>query len=300
MAVPSLEALLKSKNQVVAVVSQPDKPSGRGLEIHASAVSQVAIEHKIPLLQPVSLKNDPDFLRALQELAPDLIVVVAYGKILPPEVLTLPPRRCINVHFSLLPKYRGAAPVQWALINEEEETGVTTFFLTDKLDTGPILMQRKIPIHEEDNAKILGHRLAIAGAELLIETVEALGLNQVEPVPQNERLATFAPPLKKEDGQIDWSEKAKTIQNRVRGMTPWPGAFTFFKGKRLKVHHTELLAGRKGSPAGEILVAGPERLEVACGQGALLISELQLEGGKRLTTSDFLKGHPIAPGERLG
>jgi methionyl-tRNA formyltransferase len=300
MAVPSLKALLESEDQVIGVVSQPDKPAGRGMSLVSPPVAVLAKEKKIPLLQPGTIKNNADFLKSLSELSPDVIVIVAYGKILPKEILDLPPKRCINVHFSLLPQYRGAAPVQWALINDESETGVTTFYLVEKVDAGPILRQKRVLIEPEDNAEILGHRLAVAGAGLLMETLEALKSNDLEPTPQNERLATFAPPLKKEDGRIDWTRKAKTVLSQIRGMTPWPGAYTTLNGKMLKIHSTELIAGKKSGTPGEVIQIGPLGIEVACSQGALLLREIQLEGKRKMEVSEFLRGHPIEVGQKLG
>ena len=298
IAVPSLKALIDSGEQVVGVVTQPDKPAGRGRELHACAIAQCARGKGLPLLQPERVR-DPAFLNELKGLSPDLIVVVAYGKILPKEVLELPTQKCINVHFSLLPKYRGAAPVQWALINGDEATGVTTLFLTEKLDAGPILLQRKLPIEPEDTAGTLGTRLANTGAELLIETVERLKQNDLPAVPQNEAEATLAPSLKKEDGRLDFSKKAKALWNQLRGMTPWPGGFTTLGGKSLKVWHATVLA-RHGKRPGEVVALHPDGIEVACGDGALLLTEIQLEGKKRMPASEFLKGHPLRTDTILG
>lgn len=300
IAIPSLKAILASSHQVVGVVAQPDKPVGRGLVLTPPALARFSKENGLPLLQPEKIRNNPDFLQELAELKPDLIAIVAYGKILPKELLNLPSHGCINVHFSLLPKYRGAAPLQWALINGDEETGVTTFRLNEGVDSGPIFLQKKVMTHEEDNAEILGRRLAVIGAELLIETIAGIADGSLEAMPQNDRLATHAPLLKKEDGHIDWARKAKIVWGQIRGMTPWPGAFTFLKGKRLKIHSADLVEhSHKGTP-GEVIETSPEGLQVACGQGALRIKELQLEGGKRLSSELFLKGHSLALGERLG
>ena len=297
-ALPSLRALLESDHRVVGVVSQPDRPAGRGRQLTPPPVAALGREKKIPLFQPESIKNNPDFLKTLKELSPDLIVIVAYGRILPKEILDLPRQKCINVHFSLLPKYRGAAPIQWALMNGESETGVTTFYLAEKLDAGPVLMKKKTIIEPEDNTEILGNRLAVIGAQLLIETIEAIKGGSIDPIVQNEREVTLAPPLKKEDGIIDWGRKAKSLANQIRGVTPWPGATTHLKGKIFKIYSAEPLS-KKGVP-GEVVQTGPEGFEVACGQGSLLLKEVQLEGGKRMGAADFLKGHPIEIGEKLG
>lgn len=300
IAVPSLKALLETPHRVVGVVSRPDRPAGRGHELTPPAVAVFAKGRGLPLHQPESIRDDPDFLRTMRDLAPDVIAIVAYGKILPNEILNLPPHGCVNVHFSLLPKYRGAAPLQWALINGEEETGVTTFRLNAGIDTGPVLLQKKTSIHEEDSAQILGHRLSVIGAELLVATLDGLSSGELEAVPQNDRLVSRAPMLKKEDGLIDWTRKAKVLWGQIRGMNPWPSAFTSWKGKRLKIHAAETTAGKKAGSAGEVIEASDDGIQVSCGQGVLLIKELQIEGGKRLSADAFLKGHPIAVGERLG
>jgi methionyl-tRNA formyltransferase len=301
IVVPSLKAVMESPHRVVGVVAQPDKPVGRGLEMHSPSLAGFAKEKGLPLFQPASIRKNPEFLETLRSLKPDVIAIAAYGQILPKEILDLPPHGCINVHFSLLPKYRGAAPLQWALINGDEDTGVTIFRLKDgTVDSGPILMQKKVMVHDEDNADILGKRLAVIGAELLIETLDGLADGSLEAVPQNDRLATRAPMLKKEDGHVDWTRKAKAVWGQIRGMTPWPGAFTSLKGKRLKIHAAELVDHPKKGEPGEILEVTDDGLQVACGQGSLLIKDLQLEGGKRLAAAVFLKGHPLAPGERLG
>lgn len=300
VAVPTLTTLLESGDKVVGVVTQPDKPAGRGQAIVTPPVALLAKEKGLPLFQPERVKGNIEFLGILKKLAPDVIVVVAYGKILPSEILTLPPMKCINLHFSLLPKYRGAAPVQWALINGEEVTGVTTFVLVEKVDAGPILLQKKVLIEPEDNTALLGHRLAIAGASLMQETLEGLKANRLSSIPQVENLATLAPLLRKEDGRIDWARKNTVILGQIRGMNPWPGATTTLNGKLLKIHHAEMDANKKTGAPGEILGMTSEGLEVACQPGTLLLTELQLEGKKRMDATAFLAGHPLQKGQRLG
>lgn len=300
IAVSPLRAILGSEDKVVGIISQPDRPAGRGREVTPPPIALVAREQKIPLLQPERIKGDNDFLARLKGFEPDLIVVTAYGKILPPEILGLPPRRCLNLHFSLLPRYRGAAPVQWALINGESETGVTTLLMTAKVDAGPILLQKKTLIEPEDNAEILGHRLSVAGAELLAETIESLKSDRLDPIPQDERVTTLAPPLKKEDGRIDWTRKAKPILCQIRGMTPWPGTFTSLDKKILKIYSAEVIPEKKSAPPGTITAARPTGLDVACGWGLLRLKEVQLEGGKRMEAAEFLRGHPIPVGGKLG
>lgn len=299
IAVPSLKAIVESHHHVVGVVSQPDRPAGRGRELTPPAVALLAREMELPLFQPAKVKENPEFMETLKKLAPDIIIVVAYGRILRKEILNLPPKKCINLHFSLLPKYRGAAPVQWALINGESETGVTTFFITEGIDEGPMIMSKKVPIEPEDNAELLSARLSIAGVQLLMDTLEAVSEGDVPSVPQNHRLATLAPPLKKEDGWIDWSRKATTLLYQIKGMNPWPGTYTFLKGKFLKIHRAEVVPRKTSAAPGEVILAGPLGLEIACGQGTLLLKEVQIEGKKQMEISEFLKGHPLTVGERF-
>lgn len=300
IAVPALRGLLESEDRVIGIISQPDKPGGRGRRLLAPPVALLAREKGVPLLQPEKIRNNPEFLQSLKKLGPDLIVVCAYGKILPRELLELPRLKSLNLHFSLLPRYRGAAPVQWALINNEPETGVTTLFVTEKVDAGPILLQKKAPIEPEDNAEILGHRLAVTGAELLRETVTLLKSEDLNPIPQEERLATPAPLLKKEDGKIDWTRKATAIHCQIRGMTPWPGAFTFLDKRILKIYSASVIPAKKPADPGEIVSASPDGLDAACGQGTLRIRELQLEGKKRMGAVEFLRGHALRFGQKLG
>ncbi len=303
IAVPSLKAILETSHQVVGVVSQPDKPAGRGRELTPPAVAVFAKGQGLQLHQPEKVRDHPTFLETLKGLKPDVVVIVAYGKILPDEIVRLPPLGCVNVHFSLLPKYRGAAPLQWALINGDEETGVTTFRLNAGVDTGPTLLQKKVMIHEEDNAEILGHRLSLIGAELLVATLDGLSSGNLEALPQNDRMATRAPMLKKEDGLIDWGQKAKIIWGRIRGMNPWPSAFTTWQGKRLKIFAAEPLAEKnhkKSGAPGEVIEINDDGVQISCGQGVLLIKEVQMEGGKRLSATSFLKGHSLGEGEKLG
>ncbi len=300
IAVPSLRALVESHHTLVGVVSQPDRPAGRGQNLTSPAVALFAKEKGLKLFQPERIKGNGELLQEIKKLSPDVIVIVAYGRILPKEILELPPLKSINLHFSFLPKYRGAAPMQWALMNGEEETGVTTFFLVEKVDAGPILLQKKMVIEPEDNVEILGHRLANAGAQILLETIDQLKSGDLQALPQNDAEATLAPPLKKEDGLIDWNRKAKSIHNQIRGTNPWPGAFTLYKGKILKIHKTIEIREKKPKSPGEILASSLEGLEVSCREGTLLIKEVQMEGKKKMDVSEFLKGHPVSPGERLG
>lgn len=297
-AVPSVQALIESGEEVVAVVSQPDRPAGRGRQMTACAVAHFARDRRLPLLQPEKAREG-EFVQKLRGLKPDLIVVVAYGQILPTQVLEIPPLQCINVHFSLLPRYRGAAPIQWALINGEELTGVSTLTMTEKLDAGPILRQKKVPIEPDDTVETLGIRLANVGAEMLVETLEAIRSNDLYPLPQREEEATQAPSLKKEDGLLDFGQKAMSLFHRVRGVTPWPGAFIRWKGQLLKIHAVQVLPHQKRLTPGVVVAVGPVGIEVACAEDSLLLQEVQLEGKKRMPASEFLKGHPLKTGDKL-
>jgi methionyl-tRNA formyltransferase len=302
IACPSLRELLSSADfSVVAVVTQPDKPSGRGLKETAPAVKALALEKNLRVLQPIRARDEA-FINELKILSPDLIVVMAYGQILPETILSLPKFGCVNVHTSLLPKYRGAAPIQWAIANGETETGVTIMKMDAGMDTGPILNQRATPISAEDNAQALHDRLGELGAKLLVETIPDYVSGKIQPRPQPEG-ATHAPKIKKEDGKLDWSLPAQTLWNRIRGFTPWPGAFTFLnedeKRETLKIWKAEPINENNPQP-GAVLRADKHGIAVACAKGALLIHELQLAGGRRMSAGDFLLGHPLTPGTKLG
>lgn len=296
-AVPSFKALIESEEDVVALVSQPDRHRGRGRKLAPTPTKLIAEEYKIPVLQPDKIRTD-DFLKEIQGLRPDLIVVTAYGKILPKRLLDLPPYGCINVHASLLPKYRGAAPINWAIVRGEKESGITTMQMNEGMDTGDILLKKVTQIEDDDTGETLATRLSLIGAELLLETIERLKDGTLEPQTQDESQASFAPMLKKEDGLIDWSKPAAEIRNLIRGMLPWPGAYTYLGDKILKIYSAER-AQSEGKP-GEVLSSQKGVLEVACGEGSLIISELQIEGGKRLDTKSFLTGRKIEPGTVLG
>lgn len=305
IAVPPLQALIDSSHEVVGVVSQPDRPVGRGMKVHSPPIIALAKKHKIKTFQPDSLK-DPKLLESWKELGADVIVVVAYGKFLPQSLLDLPPKSCINVHFSLLPKYRGAAPVNWAIINNDEETGVTTMFMTLKMDAGPILKQRKAKILSEDTTDILGKRLANIGAELLMETIEDLDAGKLKPTEQNEAEVTLAPQLKKENGLIDWNKKAELIVKHIYGVTPWPGAFAYLESQasgvdkvRLKVYSPYALNRKTDDSPGTIVNLTPDGMEVAGHYDVVVITEVQPEGKRRMTAVDFVNGHKIQVGMRF-
>ncbi len=297
-AVPALRALAASPHRIIEVVTQPDKPAGRGMHLTPCAAAATARELGLPLYQPKSVRK-PENLEHFRALAPDFIVIIAYGKILPRELLDLPPRGAINVHASLLPKYRGAAPINWAVANGETETGVTTMFINEELDAGDILLATTTPISEEETAVQVYDRLATMGAELLLVTLEGLLRGEITPTPQDHAKATFAPILEKEDGRIDWSQHARTISCRVRGFTPWPGAFTTLEGKMLRVHRARHLEIPQEHIPGTIISSENGTLRVACGCGTLEIIELQLEGKRRMTAQEFLRGHPLLEGTVL-
>lgn len=298
LACASLEVLAQDDQfQVSAVVTQPDKPRGRELKLAPSPVKMLAQKLKLPMLQPLKAREGK-FLDELRELKPDLIVVVAYGQILPAAILDLPPHGCLNVHTSLLPKYRGAAPIQWAIANGEAETGVTIMKMDAGLDTGPILSVRRTPILPADDSQILHDRLAQLGAALLGETIPAYIAGELLPQPQPAEGGTYAAKIKKEDGKIDWNMPAAQIWNRLRAFTPWPGAFTFFqtepKPQLLKIWRAEVIE-RTGRP-GVVLSADKTGIVAGCGENALRILELQREGGRRLTAAQFLAGFPLPTG----
>ncbi len=317
----SLEALARDAQfSVAAVVTQPDQPKGRGLKLLPSPVKALAQKLKLPVLQPARAR-DEKFNAELRGWGPELIVVAAYGQILPQTILDLPRHGCLNVHTSLLPKYRGAAPIQWAIANGDAETGVTVMKMDAGLDTGPIVAQRRTPIQPTDDSAALHDRLARLGAELLVQTIPDYVAGKIQPRPQPAEGVSHAPKIRKGDGRIDWNLPAKTICNRLRAFTPWPGAYTFWpktlegtassvplpsKGqgsdealptKMIKIWQAEVVAA--SGEAGTILWADKNGMVVACGQGALRILELQREGGRRLNVTEFLAGHPLKRGEKF-
>lgn len=295
-AVPSLQALIDAGHDVCAVYTQPDKPQGRKQILTAPPVKTLALEHDIPVFQPNTLKNEDEQAR-LRELAPEVIIVVAYGKLLPKAVLDIPPHGCINVHGSLLPRWRGAAPIQWAVIAGDEMAGVTTMQMAEGLDTGDMLLTYETKVGEKETAGELFDRLAQSGAELLTQTL--VKLDEIEPRPQDDAQSCYAHMLDKQMAVIDWSKSAHEIDCLIRGLNPWPIALTTLSGERLKVFAAEKAAGN-GEP-GTVLEADPKKgLTVACGEGALGLTEIQLVGGKRMKATDFLRGHVIEVGTKLG
>ena len=295
-AVPSLQALIDAGHDVCAVYTQPDKPQGRKQILTAPPVKTLALEHDIPVFQPNTLKNEDEQAR-LRELAPEVIIVVAYGKLLPKAVLDIPPHGCINVHGSLLPRWRGAAPIQWAVIAGDEMAGVTTMQMAEGLDTGDMLLTYETKVGEKETAGELFDRLVQAGAELLTQTL--VKLDEITPRPQDDAQSCYAHMLDKQMAVIDWSKSAHEIDCLIRGLNPWPIALTTLSGERLKVFAAEKAAGN-GEP-GTVLEADPKKgLTVACGEGALKLIEIQLVGGKRMKATDFLRGHVIEVGTKLG
>jgi methionyl-tRNA formyltransferase len=297
-AVPSLEVLLKSDDQVVGIVTQPDRPKGRGQVLTSSPVKLIAQREHIPVLQPTKMK-DPDFLAALEAWKPDLIAVAAFGRILPSVILRLPPMGCINVHGSLLPKYRGAGPIQWAIINGETETGITTMLMDEGMDTGAMLVQERISIGPDDTAGSLSLRLAELGGRLLAATLAQLKAGTLVPRPQDHSQATMAPLLKKEDGVIDWSMPAATIANRIRGLTPWPGAYTFFGAERWVICRASVTHEATSLAPGQICAVTKDAIHAAAGQGVLTITELQPANSRRMSVAQYLAGHPVQVGMSL-
>jgi methionyl-tRNA formyltransferase len=297
-AVGTLEAVLAAGHEVVLVVTQPDRAAGRAMEVHPTPVKAAALRHGIPVVQPEKIKNNLEFRERLEGIQPDAILVVAYGRIVPDWMLALPRYGCINLHGSLLPKYRGAAPIQWAVANGEAETGVTTMLLEAGLDTGPMLLAHKVAIAPDETAADLFVSLAVVGSELMVKTLVGLESGEVVPVAQDHAMATLAPILTREDARMDFALTAKRLSDRWRGFQPWPGAFTSLRGKKLIVHTLRVAEG--SGPAGELRVDG-DRLLVGCGETTMIeLLEIQMEGKKRMTAAEFLRGFQVKSGEKVG
>ena len=300
-AVPSLQLLLKESGfEIVGVVTQPDRPSGRGREVHISPVKQAAVAAGISVYQPVKIKTD-EACDYFTRLSPDAVVIIAYGQIISQQLIDIPRLGWINLHASLLPKYRGAAPINWAIVNGETKTGLTTMLIDAGLDTGPALLKYETEIAPDETAPELTERLASAGAPLIVETLRKLERNEIKPAPQQHSEATLAPPLKKQDGQIDWWLTARKIYNRIRGLQPWPGAFTAFRGKNCQIWGKPLQPISAGGTPGILLPTQEDGLLVICGGNSVLrVEYVQLEGRKRVTDREFMNGARIRPGERFG
>lgn len=297
-AVPTLEALLNGPDRVIAVVSQPDRPKGRGRKLVAPPVKELARQHKIPVLQPTKIKTD-DFLEELKSYRPDLLIVAAYGRILPAQLLTLAPHGCINVHGSLLPRHRGAAPIQWAVIKGDEEVGVTIMQMDVGMDTGAILLKRSIIPAPDETAGSLFSKIATLGSEALMDTLEMLGSGCLTPAKQDDSLATDAPMLSKMDGLVDWSKSAEDIDRLIRGLDPWPTAFCTVNGRKLQLYKPEVVFFSNNHPPGTLLRADREGLLVSTSKGCLLIKQVKPEGKKRMSVESFLNGYQLEAGISL-
>lgn len=296
-AVPCLDAIYKKGYEVVGAVTQPDKPKGRGHKLVPPPVKELAMENNIEIFQPNSLKNE-SFLPELQRLNPDLIVVVAYGKILPSYILDYPKYGCINVHASLLPKYRGAGPIQWAIINGEKTTGVTTMYMEEGLDTGDMILKEETEIDPKETAGELFDRLSVMGAELLIKTINRIEKGDAPREKQNDDLSCYAPMISKETGHIDWDKSAEEILNLIRGTNPWPMSFSVYDGVPMKIIKAEK-ANNCSDCCGQIISVDKNGICVGCGDGSVLITEIQMQGGKRMSVESYLNGHTINCGTVL-
>ncbi|KPJ69003.1 hypothetical protein AMJ44_04870 [candidate division WOR-1 bacterium DG_54_3] len=298
-----LKVLIEAKHEILCVVSQPDRPKGRGQKISFPPVKEWALKYALPIEQPEKIKGNQVFISLLESLNPEVIVVVAYGKILPKEILNIPKYGCINVHASLLPKYRGAAPVQWALLNGEKLTGVTIMKIDEFLDTGEVILQEKVRIEEEDNNATLSKKLFSLGGKLLLKALEQIERGKAKYTPQNEAEATQAPAITRESGEIDWRRSALEIHNRIRAMVPWPGAHTFYKEKLLKIWRSEIyvadLESKFKLPGTIVQMVKKVGFMVATGKGHLLINEVQPQGKKCMPAYDFAIGHDVKIGETL-
>lgn len=302
-ALASLKALLDNGENVVCVVTQPDRPRGRGRKVMAPPVKELALEASIPVLQPESIR-DERFHGILRDYKPDIIILVAFGKILPGSIITLPPLGTINVHGSLLPRYRGAAPIQWALINGEEKTGVTVMQMDEGVDTGDILLQESISITPQDTAGTLSVKLAELGGETLVRALDLLRTDSLQPLGQEDARASYAPLLQKEDGVVDWSQSARRISGLIRGLDPWPATVTTLAGKRLRLFSPQVEQNSSCcstfTKPGTICRADRNGLLVKTGKGCLLIREVQPEGSRRMEVAAFISGRPVEPGTLLG
>lgn len=295
-AIPSLQILIDHRYEIPALVTAPDKPRGRGQHKSFTPMKEFALRHQIPVLQPESMK-DPKIITEIQQLNPDLAVVVAF-RILPREVYTIPRFGSFNLHASLLPKYRGAAPINWAIMNGEQETGVTTFFLQDKIDTGSILLQARVRIEPEETAGELHDKLAEVGAEIVLQTVRLIEIGKAQPHKQDDSLVTPAPKIFKEHCRIDWAKSAQQVHNFVRGLSPYPAAWTTHKGKVIKIYRTAIVKGKPAS-AGVVVERGMHMLSVGTGSGILSVLEIQQEGKRRLGIEEFLRGYSMEVGEEF-
>jgi len=297
-SIPTLKALHQSDHELQAVVTQPDRPRGRGREMLPPPVKQYALQHGLPVHQPEKA-SVPEFVETLEQLAPDLIVVVAYGQILKENFLAVPRHFCMNVHASLLPKYRGAAPINRAIMNGDVESGVTTMRMDKGMDTGDICLMQTVPILPEDTAQQLHDALAEAGGPLALKTISEIEKGTLRFIPQDESEATYAPKLKKEEGRLNWNKDNVSLLNLIRGVQPWPGAYCFLRGRRLKINRAEIAEGSPGDRPGFVARVSDYGIEAGTGKGRLIIRELQPEGKKKMSAKSFLLGHGVQPGDRL-
>jgi methionyl-tRNA formyltransferase len=298
-AVPSLEEIIK-RYEVKAVFTQPDKPKGRGQKVKATPVKEVALKHNISVYQPIKLRNDEESINILKEIAPDLIIVIAYGQILPAKVLEIPKLGCVNLHGSLLPKLRGAAPINWSIINGQMVTGNTTMLMGVGLDTGDMLLRTETEIGQNETAGELYERLSVLGVPLIIETIEKIGSNSITPIKQKDELSSYAPMLNKEAGRINWNLDAEKVYNHIRGVTPWPGAYTFYNDKMIKI--SKAIKGSSLIPranCGQILDVLKSGIEIACSEGSIIVKEVQELGGKQMEIMAYLNGHNVNKGDIL-
>ena len=298
-AVGTLEELIHSRHEVAAVVTQPDKPKGRGKAMQFPPVKEVAVRENIPVYQPRRVR-DPEFIKILKEIDPDVIVVVAFGQIIPQEIIDLPKYGCINVHGSILPKYRGAAPIQWAVIDGEKESGVTTMQMDAGLDTGDMLLKTIIPLEKEETGGSLFEKLSTAGAKLLIETLEKLEEGSIVPEKQGESPTPYAKMLTKEMGDLDWKKDAVLLEQLIRGLNPWPSAYTHLNGKTLKIWSAEVEERETKEKPGTVVEVNKKELKVQTGKGILSLKEVQIEGKKRMEIDAFLRGNTVKEGTVLG
>lgn len=292
-SVPVLEALVREGHEVIGVVTQPDKPKGRGKAVLMTPVKEKALEYGLPVYQPVKVR-DPEFIEVLKGLKPDIMVVVAFGQILPGAVLDIPPLGCVNIHASLLPKYRGAAPIQWVIIDGEKETGITTMMMDTGLDTGDMLEKTPVPIAEDETGDSLHDKLSAAGASLIISTLKKIEDGTIIRTPQTDEGTCYAKMLKKDMGNIDWTMEAAAIERLIRGLNSWPGTYTKWKGKTLKIWKAQVLEEEYEGACGEVVHVTKDRLLVKTGKGTLSLLELQPEGKKRMAVDAFLRGYPVA------
>ena len=299
-SVPTLQKLIDEKHEILAVVTQPDKAKGRSKAVQFTPVKELAVKYDIPVIQPVKIRNNEEFYNTMKELNPDVCVVVAFGQILPKEILELPKYGCVNVHGSLLPKYRGAAPIQWAVINGEKEAGVTTMQMDTGIDTGDMFKKAVIPVAEDETGGSLFDKLSNVGADLLIETLKDIEAGTAKAEKQNEEESSYVKMFTKEFGQIDFNQSAAKIECLVRGLNPWPSAYTSLHGKTLKIWRARVGDTKESQKPGTIIDVAKDSFTVMTGEGALKILEMQLEGKKRMPTDAFLRGYSISVGEQLG